>query len=303
MTFLSEVAGKGLITGQHTQTRDQKELGYIQEVTGKLPALCGFELLSYSPNINYEDSGEECLVEVEENKNTLEKAWDWVLNQKGLITFAWHWFSPIGGRDKSFYTEFTDYDASQAVIEGTVEHQALISDMDHIAEILKEFRDKRIPLLWRPFHEAEGTWFWWGAKGPDVARKLYRIMYERYTNVHHLDNLIWVWNSPLKEGYPGDEVVDVISRDLYPPKRKHTALKPEYEELIQITPVSKVTALGEIGVTPNISEVAANGIPWAWYMIWSKEYGSTDVWTSEKVLYATYHHEYAITLDKLPRLY
>src|SRR4051812_15307856 len=82
LRYLSELSGKGIITGQHTQTTVQKELKYIEEVTGKLPALCGFELLAYSPNINYGDASEACLIEVKENKNTLDNAWDWVLNKQ-----------------------------------------------------------------------------------------------------------------------------------------------------------------------------------------------------------------------------
>lgn len=303
LKYLSEISGKGIITGQHTQTTVQKELAYIQEVTGKLPALCGFELLAYSPNINYGNASEECLLEVNENKNTLDNAWDWVLNKKGLITFTWHWFSPFGSRDKGFYSENTTFDAAQAVIEGTEEYNALISDMDHMAELLKPFYEKRIPILWRPFHESEGTWFWWGYKGSDIARQLYRIMYDRYTNVHQLHNLIWVWNSPLPEGYVGDDVVDVISRDLYPPKHTHSDLKTEFDELVQITPTNKLVALGEIGVIPSIQQLSETKVPWAWYMTWSNDFGSTDEWTSKEELYKAYHHDYAITLDKLPRFY
>lgn len=303
MKYLSDISGKGIITGQHTQTTIQKELRYIEEVTGKLPALCGFELLAYSPNINYEKSSEACLLEVEENKNTLDNAWDWALNKKGLVTFTWHWFSPFGSWDKGFYAENTTFDASKAVIEGTDEYQALLSDMDVMAEILKPFRDRKIPILWRPFHESEGTWFWWGCKGPEVAKKLYRIMYDRYTNVHHLNNLIWVWNSPLAEGYVGDDVTDVISRDLYPPKHQHTDLEQEYQELVQITPTNKIVALGEIGVLPSIAKLSESKIPWAWYMTWSNEFAVTEDWSTKEELYNTYHHDYAITLDKLPKLF
>ncbi|WP_315674766.1 glycosyl hydrolase [Clostridium sp. 19966] len=303
LKYLSKLSGKGIITGQHTQTRLQKELRFIEKVTGKLPALCGFELLSYSPNINYKNSSPECLLEVEENKNTLENAWDWALNKKGLITFTWHWFSPFGSFDKGFYSENTSFDASKAVLEGTEENKALISDMDHMAGILKKFCDKHIPILWRPFHEAEGNWFWWGSNGADTARKLYRLMYDRYTNHHKLNNLIWVWNSPLKEGYVGDDVADVISRDLYPPKHQHTDLKKEYEELIEITPSNKITALAEIGVIPSIPKLSKSNIPWAWYMTWSNDFGSTGEWTSEEELYAAYNSDYAVTLDKLPGLY
>ncbi|WP_228745301.1 glycosyl hydrolase [Paenibacillus sp. S150] len=303
MKYLSDISGKGILTGQHTQTTVQKELHYIEEATGKLPALCGFELLAYSPNINAGNTTPECMLEVEENKNTLDNAWDWALNRKGLVTFTWHWFSPFGSWAKGFYTENTTFDASKAVIEGTEEYAALLSDMDVMADILKEFCDKKIPILWRPFHESEGTWFWWGAKGPEVAAKLFRLMYDRYTHHHRLNNLIWVWNSPLAEGYPGDDVTDVISRDLYPPKHVHTDQRKEYEELVRITPTPKVTALGEIGVIPSMSQLSETRIPWTWYMTWSNEYGASEEWNSREALKQAYHHEYAITLDKLPRLY
>ena len=68
---------------------------------------------------------------------------------------------------------------------------------------LRPFCEKEIPILWRPFHESDGTWFWWGAKGAEPVKKLYRIMYERFVGLHHLNNLIWVWNSHVKEFYPG----------------------------------------------------------------------------------------------------
>lgn len=303
MKYLSDISGKGIITGQHTQTTVQKELKYIEKITGKLPALCGFELLSYSPKINYENSSKECLIEVEENKNTLQQAWDWALNKKGLITFTWHWFSPFGSWDKGFYAKNTTFDASKAILHGTEENKALISDMDCMAGILKEFSDRHIPILWRPFHESEGDWFWWGNKGPAVARELYRLMYDRYTNYHKLNNLIWVWNSPLQEGYVGDDVADIISRDLYPPKHQHSDLKDKYEELIKITLANKLVALGEIGVIPSIAQFSQTRIPWVWYMTWSNDFGSTDVWTSTEELYNAYHSDYAITLDKLPKLY
>ena len=66
--YLHAVAGKQIITGQHTQTIPCEEIDYIRQVTGKEPKLRGFELLAYSPNINYEDASPECIQEVEENK-------------------------------------------------------------------------------------------------------------------------------------------------------------------------------------------------------------------------------------------
>lgn len=59
LNFLSDTAGNAIITGQHTQTNLMEETDYIKDNTGKEPLLRGFELLGYSPNINYEDASEE----------------------------------------------------------------------------------------------------------------------------------------------------------------------------------------------------------------------------------------------------
>ena len=208
---LSEIAGKSIVTGQHTQTIPMEEIDYIKEVTGKEPKLRGFELLAYSPNINYEDAGEECLTEVYENRGTVDTAIEWARKTGGIVTLSFHWFSPIGGRDKSFYAKNTEFDAEKILVENTPERNAFYHDMDVIAIELRKFENANIPVLWRPFHEADGDWFWWGAKGPVVASKLYRLMYEYYTNELHLNNLIWVWNCPVKEAYTGDDFVDVAN--------------------------------------------------------------------------------------------
>lgn len=60
---------------------------------------------------------------------------------------------------------------------------------------LKRLQSKRIPILFRFLHEADGGWFWWGAQGPEAAVKLYRLGYDRLTNYHKINNIIWVWNS------------------------------------------------------------------------------------------------------------
>ena len=109
MNYLASIQGKKIIAGQHTQTMAMEELAQIKKVTGKEPALLGFELLSYSPNINYSDTDEECMREVAENKGTIECARNWA-KKRGLITMTWHWFSPLYGRSKAFYTENTPYD-------------------------------------------------------------------------------------------------------------------------------------------------------------------------------------------------
>jgi len=301
LQYLADLRGKGILMGQHTQTMVQAELGYIYEVTGKEPALCGFELLAYSPNIDYSGSSPECLKEVEENKNTLDKAWEWA-ERNGLITFTWHWYSPLGGSDKAFYQKNTPFDARRVLTDGTPEREAFFSDIDMMAKLLKPFCENRVPILWRPFHEADGEWFWWGSRGPETAKYLYRAMYERFTSMYELNNLIWVWNSPQAVGYVGDDVCDVISRDVYIPKLMHSDYKEHYDELIRITTTPKITALGETGSIPDVAQLSEAGPPWTWFMTWSNEICRED-FTSRETLAAAYNHPYAVTLDKLPKLY
>ena len=185
LEYLKNTAGQQIITGQHTQTIPCEEIAYIRQTTGKEPKLRGFELLAYSPNINYADASPECLTEVEENKGTAETALQWARANRpdkvndtgtenstdyttgGILTFSFHWFSPLGGRDKSFYTEHTDFDATKVLQEGTPERAAFYADMDVIADILRRFQDENIPILWRPSTNPTAP----GSGGEQRARK------------------------------------------------------------------------------------------------------------------------------------
>lgn len=295
LNYLSETAGKSIITGQHTQTIPMEEIDYIFSKTGKKPKLRGFELLSYSPNINYQNASEECLTEVYENRDTLQTALEWAEHSDGIVTFSFHWFSPLGGHDKSFYAENTDFDAAKILIEGTPEREAFFHDMRVIAEYLTPFLEKDIPILWRPFHESDGDWFWWGAKGPETARELYKLMYHYFTDVCHLNHLLWVWNCRLSAGYPGDDYVDVISVDIYLQEYAPTDYREEYLELINATTKNKVAALAEVGYLPDIRKLEQSHTPWAYYMTWSKEFCIGEQYNTTEQVQSMYESSYAIT--------
>lgn len=274
-----------------------EEIDYIRKETGKEPLLRGFELLAYSPNINYQNATDECLTEVYENRNTMKTALKWAKETGGIVTLTFHWFSPLGGHDKSFYAKNTDFDAKKILIEGAPERIAFYRDMDVIAAELKKFQDADIPILWRPFHEANGEWFWWGAKGPVVASKLYRLMFEYYTNVLHLDNLIWVWNCPVKEAYPGDAYVDIVSMDIYLSNYEKTDYHQQYDQLIQATSPYKTAALAEVGYMPDIQLLSQSHTPWAYYMTWSKEFCIGEQYNSVNQLKSMYQNSYAICAE------
>ena len=296
LQYLHQTAGHGIITGQHTQTNPMEELTHIRNVTGKSPKLVGFELLAYSPNINYENADDECLTEVYENKGTVDTALKWAKETNGIVAFWFHWFSPIGGQDKSFYTENTEFDPANVLIEGTPERDAFYRDMDVIAKELKRFQDENIPILWRPFHECDGTWFWWGRSGIEVTKQLYLLMYEYFTDVHHLNHLLWVWNAIKPEGYPGDEFVDVLSLDIYLPEYEATDYRKDYEELIRNTSQNKVAALAEIGYLPDIKKLEESHTPWAYYMTWSKSFCIGEQYNTTAQLKELYASDYSIKL-------
>lgn len=295
LSYLESISGNKIITGQHTQTIPMEEISYINKVTGKSPKLRGFELLSYSPNINYDDASDTCLQEVYDNQHTIEVALKWAASSDGILTFSFHWFSPLGGRDKSFYTEHTDFDPSQVLCEGTEERKAFYHDMDVIASLLVQFKEANIPVLWRPFHESDGKWFWWGSKGPEIARELYKLMYHYFVDKWHLDNLLWVWSCRLSEGYPGDEYVDVISVDIYMEHKVRTDYHTEYEELVAATTRNKVAALAEVGYIPDVDMLQQSHTPWAYYMTWSKEFCLGEQYNTIEDLVRMYSSNYAVT--------
>lgn len=296
LSKLYELKGKKMILGQHTQSMGQEELGYIEETTGELPALCGFELLAYSPNIPA-DADEECMTEVLADRGTLAKAWEWA-EKGGILTFTWHWFSPTGGKDKSFYTINANTTADKIAVEGSEDRKAFMADMDYMAGLLRPFCDAHIPILWRPFHECEGDWFWWGKGEKSSVRLLYRLMYDRFVNHYHLDNLIWVFNSPLAECYPGDDVVDIITRDMYPPAHNHITAALELAVLKAITSSEKLYALAEMGTIPDCVEITKTEMDWSYFMTWSHDFAMTEQFTTKEFLQKVYSDPNCLTLRK-----
>lgn len=198
-------------------------------------------------------------------------------------------------RQDAFMRSIPDFDPEKVLEEGSPERKAFYHDMAVIAGYLKEFCDAGIPILWRPFHESDGTWFWWGSKGPEVARELYLLMYDYYVNEWHLDNLLWVWNCRLPEGYPGDAYVDVVSVDIYLPEYKPTDYADAYGKLIKATSSDKVAALAEVGYMPDVDCLAQSHTPWAYYMTWSKEFCIGEQYNSKENLRRMYDSDYAVT--------
>jgi mannan endo-1,4-beta-mannosidase len=284
--------GSKVIIGQQDE-RGLRRTYIAQHTGGWAPMLVGFDLLNYSAALNQPDG-------------QIERARDWVLIHKGIATISWHWFSPFGATDKvwkSFSTDKTTFDASRVFDETSPEYAAIIKEIDGIATRLEVLRDAHVPILWRPLHEAEGGWFWWGARGPEVTKRLYRLMYDRFTRVHHLNNLLWVWtttdNSSTRTWYPGDDVVDIIGPDIYAPPGTQGTFLAVFDNLRQLFGGRKPIALCETGTLPDPDELLRDGAPWLWCLIWD-DYVTRPEFNTPGRLARIYHDNHSVAIPPLP---
>lgn len=264
-TWMLRQFGKKMISGS---TQEEENFGYVHQITGKTPLLKGWDMQPYSPAYTWlwKDGGYAVGPDLDNSNTSDAIAWYNDNGQKPIIAFSWHWHSPMGGEPgkNSFYAEETTFDASRAVIEGTEEYEATMRDIDAIAEQLKKLRDAGVPVLWRPLHEASGGWFWWSTKGPDVYKKLWNMMYERFTNHHQLNNLLWVWNDDKSEWYVGDDKCDIISADV----GQDGVYRSEFEKAYNITGGKKMQALSETGIVPDCERALSEEVYWSYWMTW-----------------------------------
>ena len=118
-------------------------------------------------------------------------------------------------KEKIAQLSITELEEMQKQGKISSECLAVIKDIDLISEQLLKLQENNVTVLWRPIHEASGGWFWWGAKGSEPYKWLWNLLYERQTNYHKLNNLIWVWNAQEPSWYVGDDKCDIISADIY----------------------------------------------------------------------------------------
>ena len=277
MKRLHAAYGKETLSGQYNESDND----HVLTVVGVKPAIYGDDLSDFSPSRREHGANPQ---------GWTEKI---IARHRGgqIITLCWHWNAPKDLIDKKvkdangkevdhswyfgFYTHATTFDVQKALANPDSEdYRLLIRDMDVIAAELKKLQAAGIPVLWRPLHEAEGGWFWWGAKGPGPCKKLWRLMYDRFTNYHQLHNLIWVWSSGTKaDWYPGDDVVDIVGVDGYP--KDHTdPLVSTWDALLKQHDGHKILALTEFGKAPDLAGSRALGVRWTYFVSWNGSLGA-----------------------------
>ena len=283
-SFLCDTYGNYVISGQQESTwmgSDNYEFDIIKNASGKYPALRGLDYMG--------DDFAGC--------NRRAKLW---FEKGGIVTICWHCGSDFSGSHTESLNSELNWD--KALTEGTAEYDALIAGMDKGAKALLELKEAGVPVIWRPFHEFDGKWFWWGKGGAENFKKLWRIMYDRYTNYWGLDNLIWNlgYCGDVNEGwYPGDEYVDIIGADTYV---NHTdSLVNIYGKIAQVA--DKPVCLHENGPIPDPDKLKADGAKWLWFMTWHTSFIDSNEINTAQYINKVYNSDYMLTLDELPDVY
>jgi mannan endo-1,4-beta-mannosidase len=262
LSQLYKMQGEKILSGQHNYYHAlTRSTDTVISWTGKTPVVWGFDLRD---GLDWEASIEEAVRQ----------------HQAGsVITSMTHMSKPFESRDtvpRSPWGALTDDAWQDLITPGTDIHQLFLTRLDRIAEGLKALQDVGVPVLWRPFHEMNGVWFWWGNRaGPEGVQALWILMYERYTGYHGLNNLIWVWNPNAPRDweddeaydyhlfYPGHDYVDVLAADIYKGDYKQS----HHDDLLALGE-GKPIALGEVGELPS-PEIFEQQPMWTWFMTWA----------------------------------
>lgn len=325
--YLKENFGKKYLTAAMANVNwntENAELMY--QNTGKYPAINTFDYIHFHHSAPLHNEGWI-------NYTNTQVVEDWA-NNGGIVSCMWHWMVPPSQADVNNYDKYvispdeTAMTAQTATRSSGWAHEVAIRDIDIIADYLLQLQAKGIPVLWRPLHEARGNygkysgsgkaWFWWGGTGALQFKKLWTMMFDRFKE-KGVNNVLWVWTS---EGidpndpsvgddsawYPGDEYVDIISRDYYfndKTDEYHTALGDQFEALRQITGGKKIIALSEGDAMPSWKNMLAEGAMWSWCMPWYGQSGTgvpyifSDI-NSDEFLNEWMTSQFAITRDQVP---
>ena len=278
--YLQSLPGKGILSGQEETPDLNKHMEKVLARTGKLPALRGWD------------------VRFDVNDPMPEAAYSWYKRNQ-IVTFTWHMGSPP--LPDSYQNSKKQCNVRRCITPGTAEYESFIGKLDRMADRLQKLCDRQVPVLWRPFHEMNGSWFWWSKNGPDAFRELWIFVFEYFTRTKKLNNLIWVWSAsfePSGRWYPGDQYVDIVGTDTYFSKPDHQRWQRIYERLRKIAP-TKPTAITENDLIADPAVLDDRDIDYVWFLTWHSSW--LDKNTASHLHYI-YNNQYVITIDELPNL-
>ena len=278
LNFIHGISGRHTLTGQHNfpNTKDASTQRATQ-LYGKVPAIFGQDFGFAAPGDK--DAAAARPEIVAECRRQYELG--------SIITLCWHAVPPTADEPVTFRPprgsagtnplasvqgRLTDQQWNDVITPGTDLHRRWCAQVDVIAGYLKQLQAARIPVLWRPYHEMNGEWFWWGGRrGERGTTVLYRQLFDRLVNHHRLDNLIWIWSvdrpatpeRQFADYFPGTNYFDIAALDVY----RSDFQSSYYQELLRLA-AGKPIALAEVGPAPTLA-VLEQQPRWAWWMTWA----------------------------------
>ncbi len=277
LQLIYNLSGHYTLTGQHNfPMAGDRNSKFAAGYTGKAPAIWSIDF-GFAKEGD-KDSYLKRAANVEEAKRQ---------NKMGaIVTMCWHavpptasepvTFQPIAGADPnalaSVQGRLTDEQFKDILTPGTALNKKWMAQVDTIAFYLKQLQKAHVPVLWRPYHEMNGNWFWWGNRtGEYSTQALYRQIFDRLVNYHKLNNLIWVWSvdRPTRPGmeftnfYPGNKYLDILALDVYGSDFK----QDYYDQLLALSQGKPIT-LGEVG-TPPTPAILDQQPKWSYWIIWA----------------------------------
>ncbi|MBR3966107.1 MAG: hypothetical protein IKJ91_03430 [Clostridia bacterium] len=245
--------------GKLTPANETAEKFY--KASGKYPALLGEDLGCYGLDLMDVDAStwSQYLCEY---VNYAEKG--------GLITLSSHWRNPTG----NYEHDWADCRGKlgreakwqELLTEGTELNLEFKKQLDCDARFLAALRDNGVPVIWRPMHEQNGSFFWWCIEQDNgyvldgsYFANLWRYVYKYYTEDWQLDNLLWEFAANKTNGrnyqntdycYPGDEYCDMVGLDWYLGGEYN--LTDEGNSYADLMKLGKITNLTEFGISDSL---------------------------------------------------
>ena len=223
---LNKLAGKHILFGHQHATeyghgwQGEENRSDVKSVTGSHPAVIGVDFSTMTDS-NIPDS-----IRQRSKRSLLKNVAD-TYNRGGITTIAWHFSNPTS--DGGFYwRDSVSKPAVRLLIPGGSHHETYKSILKIIADFTHAAKGKKgelVPMIFRPYHEFDGDWFWWGrahsTKEEFISLWRFTISYLRDSLGVH--NFIYAFSPDNKfeteaqflDRYPGDEWVDMVGMDNY----------------------------------------------------------------------------------------
>jgi len=281
-------------------------LNYLDSTYQK-QVLAGYNVYVHTPD-DYEQTGKQAAIWGRDIRwlGDVQEIAQHAKRLRYILTLHWHWHL---GEDSAWTGKRkTPVDVGKIITPGTIEYKQAMAEMDAAADKLQVLEDAGIPVLWRPLHEIDGGWFWWTDKqDPENTAALWRLMYDHFTHVCRLDNLIWVYSAGVgkkdveyrKRFYPGAAYVDISGIDIYGVDFKTDDQKygDYYRAMSQVSP-GKMLACGECDAIPDPNLMQKGTLPkWLYALPW---WGAPSHRRPADWALMTMRHDFIVTLDELP---